>query len=72
MIEKSEYPEELIEPISSNKEMMVHWMKVRSSNQTGNEFYSFRWETMGKRRFYEPRENAVKPSVLMLYKFSRQ
>lgn len=71
IVEKSEYPEELILPVSSDKGLMVHWMKLKSKNQLSNEYYSFRWETMGKRRFYKPRKNAVKPSVLMLYKFSK-
>lgn len=71
IVEKSEYPEELIEPVSSDKGLMVHWMKLRNQNQMSNEYYSLRWETMGKRRFYKPPENPVKPSVLTLYKFSK-
>jgi hypothetical protein len=71
LTEKSEFPKELIETERSDEEMTVHWMKLESANQNPNEFYGLRWETMGKRRFYEAPEVPVKPSALKLFKFTR-
>lgn len=72
IVKKSEYPEELMQAERSDEGMNVHWMKIQSASQHPDEFYGFRWETMGKRRFYEAPKVSVKPSVLKLYKFSNE
>lgn len=72
VVNKSEYPEELMEAERSDEGMNVRWMKLKSTTHNADEFYGLRWETMGKRRFYEAPENPVKPSVLKLYKFSKE
>ena len=69
--EKQEYPEELMNPVSTLDGMSVKWMKIQQSKDKPNEYYGLRWETMGKRRFYEPRETTVPPSAMKLYKFSK-
>lgn len=69
--EKSGFPKELMKAKRSEEEMTAHWMKLESANQNQNEFYGLRWETIGKRRFYEAPEVPVKPSALKLFKFIR-
>ncbi len=69
--ENSEFPRELIEPSSKIEGISVKWMKLLSPNENENEYYYLRWETMGKRRFYEPREKPVPPSSMKMYKFSK-
>jgi hypothetical protein len=49
--------------------MNVHWLQAGGKAGDLDAYYALRWETMGKRRFYEPPETPVKPSVLQLYKF---
>ncbi|MDX1284921.1 MAG: BNR repeat-containing protein, partial [Draconibacterium sp.] len=68
VVEKAEYPKELMDAKRSDEGMSVHWMKLKSPNQNSSEYYGLRWETMGKRRFYKAPETPVKPSVLKLYK----
>lgn len=70
--EKKEYPEELIQAKRKDEGMSVHWMKLKADSRNANEYYGFRWETMGKRRFYEAPEIPVKPSALKLYKFREE
>jgi hypothetical protein len=70
--EKKEYPEELMQSKRKDEGMSVHWMKLRGAGQNANEYCGFRWETMGKRRFYEAPEIPVKPSALQLYKFRKE
>lgn len=69
---KSEYPEELSEPVSKMEGMQVRWMKIRSNTDSKNSYYLARWETLGKHRFYEPTDIPVKPAALCVYKISEQ
>lgn len=69
LAEKQDYPDELTKPVSKLEGMSVKWMKVQQSKENPDEYYGLRWETMGKRRFYEPREKPVPPSSMKLYKF---
>lgn len=64
------YPEALLNPMSSIEGMSVRWMSIQSPDKKSKATYALRWETLGKRRFYEPVENAVEPSPLVLYKFA--
>jgi len=70
--ENQEYPDELMKPVSKLEGMSVNWMKAQQSKDKPDEYYGLRWETMGKRRFYEPREIPVPPSSLKLYKFTKK
>jgi len=70
--EKMEFPEKLMAPVSKLEGMSVKWMKIQQSKENPDEYYGLRWETMGKRRFYEPRENPVPPSSMKLYKFTKK
>jgi hypothetical protein len=72
VIQRSDYPEELMQTQRNEKGMTVHWMKIKSTEGNGSEFYGLRWETLGKRRFYKPPEEPVPPSSLKLYKFSAE
>ena len=63
--------EELLMPTSAIDSSTVRWLK-KNSDEKPNEYYALRWETMGKRRYYKPRETPVKPSVMRLYKFSKE
>lgn len=70
--DNQEYPDELMNPVSKLEGMSVKWMKVQQSKDKPDEYYGLRWETMGKRRFYEPREKPVPPSSMKLYKFTKK
>ncbi len=70
-VQNSWYPAELLTPNSNIDSASVRWLKMKASPERPNEYYALRWETMGKRRFYKPRENPVKPSVMKLYKLVR-
>lgn len=70
--EGSEFPEALMTPSSKLEGMSVRWMKIQTSNKNSNEYYGLRWETMGKRRFYKPREKPVPASSMKLYKFIKE
>jgi hypothetical protein len=65
------YPIELLNPISGIEGMSVKWLNG-SSGKGANDFYTLRWETMGKRRFYEKREEYVPPTVMKLYKLAKK
>lgn len=67
---KQEYPAALLAPVSKGEGKLVKWLKVHSVENDPYNFYAFRWETMGKRRFYEQPDQAVPPSALMLYRLS--
>lgn len=69
IIESEIYPAELLKPNSGLEGMSVKWLKGAESKQNTNEYYAFRWETMGKRRFYEKREKAIAPTSMKLYRF---
>jgi hypothetical protein len=62
------YPIDLLKPNSGIEGMSVKWQNGKAK---GNEYYALRWETLGKRRFYEKREKPVPPVVMRLYKFSK-
>ncbi len=70
IVEQAEYPAELLTPTSGIDSVSVRWLSPASKQ--ANEYYALRWETMGKRRFYKPRQVPIKPSVLTLYKFERR
>lgn len=72
LIEETVYPPKLLHPFSKMKGMSVQLIKVRQPSKVANKYYVLRWETLGKLRFYERREIAVKPSVLRLYKLSEK
>lgn len=72
VVEKLVYPEELTQVQRNESGMTVHWMKIESPSQISDEYYGLRWETMGKRRFYEAPETPVKPSALRMYKLLKQ
>ena len=65
--EDAVYPSELLSATSSIDSASVHWLTAPVPSEETNHYYALRWETMGKRRFYEPREKPVKPSVMKLY-----
>ena len=65
------YPPELLEPASKIDGMDVRWIRSALSNQNPNIYYALRWETLGKRRYYKPPENPVKPTSLKLYRFQK-
>lgn len=65
--EDAVYPTELLSATSSIDSASVHWLTAPVPSEETNHYYALRWETMGKRRFYEPREKPVKPSVMKLY-----
>lgn len=69
IVEKAAYPVELLTPASGIDSVSVRWLSPASKQ--ANEYYALRWETMGKRRFYKPRQVPIKPSVLTLYKFKK-
>lgn len=69
--EGSDYPEELLPTMSDIDSVSVKWLKSSVIKGGPKEYYALRWETMGKRRFYKEREKPVKPSIMMLYKFSK-
>ena len=68
-VKPSSYPPELLSVQSPLDGMQVRWLKVGASS-CANEYYALRWETLGKRRFYEAPEIPVEPTVLKLYKLS--
>ena len=70
--ETVEYPEELLPTMSNIDSTSVKWLKSPDSQVGSKDYYALRWETMGKRRFYKEREKPVKPSILLLYKFSKE
>jgi len=72
MAENSPYPADLLSPSSGIDSATVSWMKMDASPETPSEYYALRWETMGKRRFYKPRNTPVKPSVMKLYRLGRE
>lgn len=61
------FPAELLQ--TKRPDTMVKWLKMPTDD--ADYTYYFRWEAMGKRRFYEKRENAEPPELLQLYKFRR-
>ena len=65
---KQRFPSDLQDPASGIEGMQVRWMMVREKYLSPGEFYAFRWETLGKRRFYEGPEKPVPPSALELYR----
>lgn len=67
--EKSIYPTELMH--AANDSLQVHWLQSNSNSDEAGD-YVLRWETMGKRRFYKPREVPVLPSVLTMYKIKKE
>jgi hypothetical protein len=71
VLEKMEFPKQLMQASRSEEGMSVHWMKLKGTDSKSDDYYGLRWETMGKRRFYKAPENPVKPSVLRLYKLAR-
>jgi hypothetical protein len=68
-VHQSKYPEELMQHSVDAAGLTVHWMDLRNKSESKNEYYSARWETIGKSRFYKPPKDPVKPSPLKLYKF---
>lgn len=64
------YPEHLISVQSPVEGMSVKWLQKKTSKE--NTLYAFRWETLGKRRFYKAPEVPVKPSALILYTFTNK
>jgi hypothetical protein len=69
LVQQSRYPEALLHPSSDRVENNVHWMNIPNQAKNNREYYSFRWETLGKSRFYTPPTKPIKPSALILYKF---
>lgn len=61
------YPAELLIPTAEIDSGAIRWLRAKTSNKNDTKYYALRWETMGKRRFYEPPSNPVKPSVMKLY-----
>jgi hypothetical protein len=70
LTDNQEFPDELMSPVSKLEGMSVKWMRVQGPKDKPDEYYGLRWETMGKRRFYEPREKPVPSSSMKLYKFT--
>ncbi len=64
------YPAELMQVEHKMEGMNVHWMKKLNPDNDA-EFYALRWETLGKRRFYEAPEVPVKPAAMKMYKIKR-
>ena len=65
--ESKDYPYELLEPTLNVDSMAVNWLRPYTPRSGTNDYYALRWETMGKRRFYKPRKNEIKPSVMKLF-----
>ena len=72
LTEKPEFPDELLKSDSKLEGMSVRWIIVQQSKENPDEYYGLRWETMGKRRFYEPRDKPVPSSTMKLYKFRKE
>ncbi len=69
----SPYPDSLLRPRLEEQGLMVHWLEAQSESVNRSDpFYVLRWETMGRRRYYEPPEQPVAPSPLILYRFSTE
>lgn len=66
--EENIYPTELNQALSGTAGMTPKW---QMANQGKGYFYAFRWESLGKRRFYEKVETPVKPVLMYLYKVSK-
>ena len=69
---EKQYPDAFTQPMFGIPEMSVQWMRLPQSEKTNNAYYAFRWETLGKRRFYEPTETPIPPVPLKLYKFRKE
>lgn len=63
--ENATYPAQLMRPSSGIDSVSVRWLKTNTKDD--QKYYALRWETMGKRRFYEPPSKPIKPSVMELY-----
>ena len=68
--EDLEYPLPLMEPVSKIEGMSVKWLKTPSS-ASPKEYYGLRWETSGIQRYNQKPEKAVTPSLMKLYRFSK-
>lgn len=62
-----DYPAELLDPSSKIDSVSVRWLTVNKPSKNHKEYYALRWETMGKRRFYQAPSSPIKPSVMTLY-----
>ncbi len=69
---ESRYPKTLREPHSDLEGMQVQWKNMGWGGEQTEGYYALRWETTGKRRFYEPPEIPVPPSPLTLYKLQNE
>lgn len=70
-VEQQVYPADLVRPGSGIEGMSVKWIK-NSASGSSSDYYALRWETMGKRRFYEAPDVPVKPSSMKLYRLSKK
>jgi hypothetical protein len=63
------YPPELCVPKSDIPGMSVRWLPVKIGDGEDGSVSAFRWETGGKRRFYDPPEQPIPPTELIYYRF---
>ena len=62
-----DFPTTLLQPISNIDSVSVQWLKATTIDKAPGTYYALRWETMGKRRFYQPPDQIVKPSLMRIY-----
>lgn len=68
--ETLQYPSALTIPFSNIPGMSVKWLKSKSNSNTKN-YFAFRWETLGIRRYYEKPKETVPASALNFYLFKK-
>ncbi|MEM6380269.1 MAG: hypothetical protein AAF705_18920, partial [Bacteroidota bacterium] len=68
----SDFPTTLLQPNSNIDSVIVRWLKAQTNDHNPLTYYALRWETMGKRRFYQPPDQSVKPSLMRVYLLEKE
>lgn len=66
------YPVSLQNPTSGLEGVSVKWLPINPPESDPSARYVLRWETMGKRRFYEPPDEPIDPVPMVLYRFGTE